>query len=128
MHTTIQPGWAAEGEDRVGYATIARLVECVRELHWRLDVLPVTRGDTLDTITRRIEVDFWSPLLVGADVVGRYGVESIRPRSYQLTVSIASDSTGEPLMGAILTNVFYDPLLRSAIPCPPGVKRALLNR
>jgi hypothetical protein len=39
--------WPAEGEKRIGYVGILRLVESVRELHWRRDVGPYARADQI---------------------------------------------------------------------------------
>jgi acyl-CoA thioesterase FadM len=125
LRLRIRAEWVVVGEDRLGYATIARLVECVREVHWRRDVIPAAAGASVDTITKRLELDFHAPLLVGSEIVGAYRVTSVRERSYRLAVSMTASSTGALLAEGLLVNVFYDPKTRSAIACPPALRDAL---
>jgi acyl-CoA thioesterase FadM len=125
LRIRIDPEWALPGEDRIGYTTIVRLVECLRELHWTRDVIPVIGGAAVDTITRRLELDFQGPVLVGSDVVGTYGVATVRNRSYVVTVLLEDRSRRTALVNGSLVSVFYDATAHAPVECPPPVRAAL---
>src|SRR6266536_3490333 len=94
----IAQEWAATGERRIGYVGILRLVECVREFHWRNDVLPAAVEERVDSITRSISADFLSPVEVSDQIVGRYRIRWCRRRSYQLEVVLSSQTTVRDLV------------------------------
>lgn len=123
----VPPSWASAGEDRVGYTIQTQLVECVRELHWRRDVLPTLAGATGDSVTRRLALDFLAPLLVGQRILGSYAVSWVRLRSYGLSVRLSAPGEEEPRTRAELTNVWYDPVERRAIPFPESVRSRLVS-
>jgi acyl-CoA thioesterase FadM len=113
------PGdWPAEGENRIGYVSILRLIEAVRELHWRRDVSPHVDPARLDSITRTLTADFMSPVLADTQIICTYALRWVRPRSYGLGVTLAHDE-GEDLAQVELANVFIDPdTLRPIAPHP----------
>jgi len=121
----ILPACAAAGEHRIGYASIMRLVECVREMHWRRDVLPAAAGRPVDSITRTLSADFSAPMEINDRVAGRYRVAWCRRRSYGLEVSFSSRATGACLARIDLVNVFYDPVRRRSTTPPDAVLEAL---
>lgn len=122
---TIASQWAVPGERRIGYVGILRLVECVRELHWRRDVLPPAAGRPVDCITRSVTAEFLAPVETEARLVGRYRVEWCRDRSYGLQVLLSTLPSGKELVRVGLVCVFYDPVGSSSASPPASVRTAL---
>jgi acyl-CoA thioesterase FadM len=122
---TISASWATPGEARIGYVSIMRLVESIRELHWQRDVLSATTLP-IDSITRSLSVDFLAPVEPRAAVMGRYRVDWCRRRSYGLEVSLDSPA-GVPLVRARLVSVFYDPVAGRSTRPSASVTEALTN-
>ncbi len=121
----VPEDWPAEGEDRIGYVSILRLVECVREEHWRRTVLPEAGDPPVDSITKSLSAEFFAPVCPGTPVLGRSRVTRGGARSYELTVDLVVRDTGEPLMRAVLVGVFYDADAgRSTVP-PEAVAASL---
>jgi acyl-CoA thioesterase FadM len=104
----VPTDWPADGEKRIGYVSILRLVECVRELHWRRDVAPQADMARLDSITKSVTADFAGPIMADAQVGCEYAVTWLRPRSYGLRVSIAAED-GCTLAQVDLASVWVDP-------------------
>ena len=125
LRMKIPPDWPVNGEQRIGYVTVMRLCEWVRELHWRLDI--ETNVDTaVDTVTRSLRADFTAPITGGLEVIGSYAVSSFRERSYGLEMSLASPD-GERLACVKVINVFVDPLTLKAA-SPPRVLAVALRK
>jgi acyl-CoA thioesterase FadM len=104
----IPTDWPADGEKRIGYVSILRLVECARELHWRRDVAPHADADRLDSITKSVTADFARPIIADAQVACEYAVTWFRPRSYGLRVQIVDEHHGA-LAQVNLASVWVDP-------------------
>jgi acyl-CoA thioesterase FadM len=102
----IDRRWCAPGEDRLGYCGVVRLMECVRELHWRHDVSP--RYPHLDTISRSLDLELVRPLIAGSEVRGTYTVVDVGSRSYTLEILLRDGSAAEELARGSLVSVFYD--------------------
>jgi acyl-CoA thioesterase FadM len=120
----VMQDWAAPGEQRIGYAGILRLVECVREFHWARDVLPAAGRRQIDSVARSLTADFLTPVAVGDHLVGRYRITWCRRRSYGLEVLLAT-TDGVDLVLVSLASVFYDPVGRSSVTPPAPVLAAL---
>jgi acyl-CoA thioesterase FadM len=119
---SIDPHWCAPGEDRLGYCGVVRLMECVRELHWRHDVSP--RFPHLDTISRSLAVEFTKPLIAGSEVKGSYVVVDIGSRSYTLEMHLR-DAAAMELARGTLVSVFYDGDRHRTVSPPPELITAL---
>ncbi|HTP17297.1 MAG TPA: hypothetical protein VMK13_15860 [Streptosporangiaceae bacterium] len=118
LHVRVPADWPADGEKRIGYVSILRLIESVRELHWRRDVGPHADPARVDSITRALTADFVGPVLGGTQVVGDYALTWVKSRSYGLRVTIA-DAGGHDLARVDLASVFVDPgTLRPVVPDP----------
>lgn len=114
----VPTDWPAEGEKRIGYVSILRLVESARELHWRRDVAPHADLERLDSITKSATADFVRPVMADTYVACDYELTWLRPRSYGLRVTLA-DEDGDTLARIELTSVFVDPgTLRPVVPEP----------
>jgi acyl-CoA thioesterase FadM len=132
LRVRIPTDWPAEGEKRIGYVSILRLIESVRELHWRRDIRPYADPASVDSITRTLTADFVGPVLADAQILCDYSLTWVKFRSYGLRVTLA-DEGGDDLARVELANVFIDPgtlrpialhpdlaaTLRQQIP-PPG--------
>jgi acyl-CoA thioesterase FadM len=123
----VPTDWPADGEKRIGYVSIMRLVESARELHWRRDIAPVADLNRLDSITKSLTADFQRPVLADTEIFCCYEVTWLRPRSYGLRVTLREED-GEILAHVDLTSVFIDP--GSTRPAVPGerVKSGLRQR
>ncbi|MGN6258130.1 MAG: acyl-CoA thioesterase [Solirubrobacterales bacterium] len=119
----VEPRWCAPGESRLGYPGILRLMECVRELHWRLDVIP--RCPEMDTITKTLEAEFLQPVEAGSEVTGEYALTEVRGRSYVLEIVLRDSVTAEPLARGRMVSVFYDEGRRQAVEPPTALVAAL---
>lgn len=122
----IQPSWIIEGEDRLSYATLVRLIECCREHHWNLDVLSKGLGSTVDSITRSIAGEFLHPILIGSAVSITYQVTGVRRRGYSLKFEVRDVQTGIVSATFEMVCVFYDPVARRVAE-PPSEIVALLT-
>jgi acyl-CoA thioesterase FadM len=125
IRVIVERDWIVLGEDRLGYAGIVQLLECVRELHWRRDIVSFSDGDQVDTITRSLSIDFLKPLIAGADVVGSYRMSWLRRRSYGLRLLLESHDEGATLVAAAMTCVFYDSAIHRSIDCPQHLRDRL---
>ena len=118
LRVRVPTDWPAEGEKRIGYVSILRLIESVRELHWRRDVGPHADPARVDSITRSLTADFVGPVLADTQIVCDYALTWVRSRSYGLRVTLA-DEQGDDLARVELANVFVDPgTLRPVAPHP----------
>ena len=120
---TIEQRWCAPGESRLGYPGIVRLMECVRELHWRLDV--TSRWPGMDTITKSLEVEFSRPLGAGSEVAGEYVLGEVDGRSYVLEIVLRDSATAEQLARGRMVSVFYDEARRQTVEPPAPLVAAL---
>lgn len=113
----IAESWCAPGEQRIGYATVVRLVELVREFHWNRDIHTV--DEEIDSITASLSAKFSRPITTGMNALGCYRVSWIGAHSYGLRVEINETDVGEKLASAELACVFWDPISSSvANPSP----------
>jgi acyl-CoA thioesterase FadM len=119
----IKAHWCAPGEDRLGYCGVVRLMECVRELHWRKDVS--LAYPEVDTITKSLDLEFLEPLAVEAEVTGAYAVADVGSRSYVLEIVLRDGVTSHELARGRLVSVFYDGVRHRAVEPPPPLAAAL---
>jgi acyl-CoA thioesterase FadM len=118
LRVQVPTDWPAEGEKRIGYVSILRLVESVRELHWRRDLKAYADPARVDSITRTLTADFVGPVMADTQIVCDYDLIWVRSRSYGLRVTLA-DGRGNDLARVELANVFIDPgTLRPIAPTP----------
>lgn len=120
----VQRDWAIPTEDRLGYAAIVQMFECVREYHWELDVATRT-SRAIDSITRSLAITFVSPVYVEHDILGHYNIASARRSSYELSIRLLDQHDSQPLAVGTIVSVFYDPALRRACEPPNSVARYL---
>jgi len=120
---TVESRWCAPGENRLGYPGIVRLMECVRELHWRLDV--TSRYPEMDTITKSLDVEFSQPVVAGSEVTGEYAFGEAEGRSYVLDIMLRDSATAEQLARGRMVSVFYDEALGQTVEPPARLIAAL---
>lgn len=114
----ISANWIIQGEDRLSYATVIRLIECCREHHWNTDVVVVC-GNKSDSICRAISGEFLNPIFVGQTVRVRYRLVKIGNTSYTLRFFIESPNKQTRFAIIDIVSVFYDPNTHCAVKLPP---------
>lgn len=124
---TVKPSWIVEGESRVSYTTLIRLVECCREHHWNTDILPRDQTAHLDSITKSISGDFICPIPMNASISIDYRVNGVRAKGYSLAFTIHNLSQKTLCAQVNLICVFYDAISNSAVPPPLEIYQYLIG-
>lgn len=89
-----QRSWVIDGEDRISYTTLTRLVECCREYHWQVDLAPLIATSTLDTTCKSLSAEFLQPIQAGEIVRIVYEVVNIRSRGYEISFHVKTQEPG----------------------------------
>jgi acyl-CoA thioesterase FadM len=127
LHGVARPTWIVEGEDRLSYTTLVRLVECCREHHWNTDILPCPGAQTLDSITKSLAAEFLHPVRVGSVFTIIYRIIEVRTRSYSLRFDIIAQP--DVLCARFdVVCVFYDPAVGQPVAPPPAIRQHLRDR
>ncbi len=116
--------WVVPGEDRLSATTLLRLVECCREHHWQMDIVPAAAGQPVDSITKAISAEFFRPVPVPGTVLITYAVTTVRGRGYELRCAIRLPDDTLCAM-VTMVQVFYDPPAGQATTPPPAVHQRL---
>lgn len=121
LDVTIPPSWIVEGEDRLSYTTIVRLIECCREYHWKKDILSKInkRKSHLDSICRSLSCEFIKPILVRSTIAISYCITEVRRKSYSLKFEVRNTIDRELCAEFSLVSVFYDPVTHKSLVPPP---------
>ena len=120
----ISPKWPYRNESRIGDASISRLFECIREMHWERDIITITGETPIDCTTIASFEEFKRPVTAGEKVIGRYKVLYVGNTSYRLELSLTSPS-GSQLCSSEKTFAFFDSIHQKAISPPDAVRRNL---
>ncbi|MGH2414980.1 MAG: acyl-CoA thioesterase, partial [Microcystaceae cyanobacterium] len=116
----IHPDWVIEGEDRLSYTTLIRLIECCREHHWNTDILSRANGTLVDATSKSIAGEFTRSILVGSAIAITYQVTEVRSKGYALKFEVR-DALEQTLYATFkMVSVFYDAQSGKAVP-PPQV-------
>jgi hypothetical protein len=97
----VRPGWPVEGETRLGYTQIVRLIECARQLHW--SVLR-TKLPGMDSTLSAIDIRFLYPLTIGDHCLMRWKVGEENSHGYCLTIDVTIHARSDPCLVARLTS------------------------
>ena len=125
MLVFIPSCWIVEGEDRLSYTTLVRLIECCREYHWQKDVIPGCSGALVDSISKSLVANFIKPILAGSQIKITYSVLSVGDKSYRIGFQL--QSSNDCLHAKFeLIQIFYDPMEHKSIEPPIGVRERLL--
>ena len=124
---TVRDSWVVEGEDRLSYTAIIRLIECCREHHWKSDVLSVAHGETVDSICKLLTCNFIKPITIGSKILIKYSIVNVRKKSYTLRFEVFKTEDVIRCATCDLVSVFYDPLLQKSTVPPSGVIDHLLD-
>jgi len=106
---TVQRQWAVDGENRLSYTTLIRLVECCREYHWDVDVAPHAGRLSLDSTIKTLVAEFDQPVPLDRSIVVEYYVVGVRYKSYSMSFVIRDAETGLQYGKVDTVNVFLDP-------------------
>jgi len=121
LSVTVHPSWIVEGEDRLSYTTLIRLIECCREHHWSRDILPRATNTAIDSITKSVSGEFIRPIPVGCVVSITYEITEVRSRGYALEFRVWDEGDQQLFAIVSLVSVFFDPSQRQAARPPPSV-------
>lgn len=92
LYFLASPSWIVEGEQRLSYATIIRLVECARELHWETDVAPFLGGTTnLDSTCKELHCQFTRPVEANLPYVVDFHVTGISETEYAINFAVRAE-------------------------------------
>lgn len=127
LTVTIHPSWIIEGEDRLSYTTLVRLVECCREHHWNIDILSRAEGVPVDSICKSITGQFVSAIPVGSMVSITYRVAGVRRKGYSLKFEVRDAADGTLRAEFELVSVFFDPVACKAVAPPVSVYTYLFS-
>lgn len=120
---TVQPTWPIPGEVHIGYSQIVRLVEAVRDQHWR-QLLSAIGDPRLDSVVRHLTIDFMRPLAVSSTYIFSASVSRIGRTSYTLRVTCRV-SAGNTAFCADLDLVLLEPDGRTPARIGSNLRRAL---
>lgn len=127
LTVTIHSSWVVPGEDRLSYATLVRLIECCREHHWKMDVLPKAKDTQVDSICKSIEAKFLSAIPIGSLISITYRVTGVRQKGYSLRFEVR-DTKSQTLRAEVnLVSVFYDSVASKPVAPPDTVFNHLSN-
>lgn len=123
LRLQVKREWIIPTEDRLSYATILRLVECCRELHWTRDVATVC--PTADAILTKVAARFHQPVLVQSLIQIHYAVTRIRPCSYDLEFRVILSGSAVLCATVEMRNAFYDSDKGRSVRAPNNVLTTL---
>jgi acyl-CoA thioesterase FadM len=123
----INPSWIIEGEYRASYTTLIRLVECCREYHWEIDIIPKAKGTPLDSITKSVSGEFIRPIKSGIFVSISYHLIDVRDKGYSILFEIRDKSSQALYARITLVCVFIDLITSRPITPPISVYEYILS-
>jgi acyl-CoA thioesterase FadM len=126
INMVIHPAWIVEGEDRLSYTTLVRLVECCREYHWLNDIVPKCNERQLDSICKSLTAHFRKPIMVGSKIYITYNIIEVRNKGYSIKFVIR-DSNSQLYAEIDFILVFYDPFKRISLAPPHEVYEYLIK-
>lgn len=119
-----QTKWVVEGETRLSYTTLTRLVECCREYHWQTDILN-SSATPLDSICKSLDAEFLQPVPVATRIAIHYEVKQVRKKGYELRFEIRSIDQHTLYAIFNIVSVFYSPETNQAVIPPESVRDKL---
>lgn len=82
----VPSNWVVDGEKRLSYTTITRLIECCREYHWKKDILSIDHD--IDSICGGFEAKFIRIIVSNSKVFIRYKVIYVFEKKYILDFEV----------------------------------------
>ena len=110
---SVSPSWVVNGEDRLSYTTIIRIIECCREYHWNTEIKKV--DPKIDSICKSVTARFSKPILIGTTIRVVWQVTDLRQKSYTLRFTITDRGGEKSFAECDLVSVFYDPNSHSSL-------------
>jgi len=110
--------WVVDGEDRVSYTTIIRLIECCREYHWEKDVK--SHNIILDSICGSLNSRFIKAIEINSTINISYYIRDVKKTRY-LIEFIVTNENNDICCSIEMLSFFYDPLERHSIDIPDGI-------
>lgn len=119
--------WVVDGEDRLSYTTLTRLVECCREYHWREDIENLIGKGDLDSITKSISANYFHPILIGKKIIIRYKIEQVRKKGYTVKFIVINEELSLICAEYSAVFLFFNNYLNMVIEAPIVVFETLTN-
>lgn len=117
--------WIIDGEDRLSYTTLTRIVEFCREYHWKNDISQ--QWGNLDTIIKAFSAEFFKPILVNQVVEIEYRVKEVRRKGYSMIFQLTDANHGIMFAEYSIVSVFFDNITHSICVPPLGLVNHLLG-
>lgn len=117
----VDSDWVVDNEERLSYTTMTRLVECCREYHWQLDILPHVIENSIDSITKSLTAEFYNPIYINTPMKISYYVTEVRRKGYSLTFNLGHANQQSINARFTMVNVFYDSQASLAIAVPEAI-------
>lgn len=112
---TANLNWVVDGEDRLSYTTLTRLVECCREYHWNKDVETINKSADLDSITKSVSANYFHPVYLNVPILISYQVIEVRSKGYCVKFIIANEDGSIIYAEYSLILIFFSNLSNKAI-------------
>ncbi len=117
----VKSSWVIDGENRLSYTTLTRLVECCREYHWNLDVLSQVEKASIDSTVISLNAKFFCPIIITSVISIKYKIIDVRHKSYSLVFEVSDKNDGKKCSEFEIVSVFIDPLSHKAKTPPASV-------
>jgi acyl-CoA thioesterase FadM len=126
---SVSPEWIIDGETRLSYTTIVRLIEFCREYHWNKDIKPFfsTTG-IIDSTTKEFVCSFNQPVSLNSAVKIEYRFIEIRNRAYSLNFAVSDLSRQKLYVTVSMVCVFIDLVSLQPVLIPECIKNYLLQQ
>lgn len=121
----VHPEWIVDGEHRLSYTSLTRLVECCREHHWNVDVISNIGDANLDSITKSFSAEFHEPIPEKSTISIVYAIEEIRSKGYSLLFTVSKNNDSIVCAEFDMSSVFYDPEQEAPIEPPTNILDSL---
>ena len=109
--------WVVDGEDRLSYTTIIRLVECCREYHWNKDAK--NQNSNLDSICGSLSSKFIKSIKPNSTIDIDYVVKGSKGKKYQMEFTVRDEFEDICCLVEMIC-FFYDPIAQQSIEIPYG--------
>lgn len=119
--------WVVEGEDRLSYTTLTRLIECCREHHWKEDVEKIVGKSELDSITKSVSANYFHPVLTGKKILIKYQIKEVREKGYMSEFIITDEEQSVVYAEYSVVFIFYSSIANKVIKAPKEVLDNLTN-
>lgn len=120
----VPQAWVVEGEERISYTTLIRLIECCREYHWKKDIY--YKYGCIDSICGQINANFIRPIYPNKVISIKYNLRCVMTKKYIIEFLIYDD-LNEMCGYVTMVQYFYNPINGMTINAPRGFSKEEIN-